>query len=155
MVESINYHHPEANVNVVAHSLGNRVVMEGIAAGDVRINSYLAVQGAVDLHEVSQGGRYQDVLNRNEVYNMGATHTPYDVALYSHQAFRESDAVGIHAERLAERRQIHLYDFGQHFDWNENHYNYHDVRIENGQAQGGDVMNTIRDFFGPDGRGFR
>ncbi|MCU0497659.1 MAG: WXG100 family type VII secretion target [Anaerolineae bacterium] len=155
MVESINYHHPEANVNVVAHSLGNRVVMEGIASGDLQINSYLAVQAAVDLHQVDQGGRYQDVLNPREVYNMGATYSPYDLALETHEVFRNSDAVGQHADRLADRREIRVYDFGQNPQWNENHYNYHDVTVENGQVQGGDVMNTIRDFFGPDGRGFR
>ncbi len=81
LLSAYNYAHPNSPVNVVAHSLGNGLTMNGIASHDVKINSFIAVQGAVDQEDIRPGGRLGDVLNVQEVGNLGVTYTPNDRAV--------------------------------------------------------------------------
>lgn len=149
LVKSFNQFHQESSINVIAHSLGNRVVMEGVQAYDVRIDNYLAVEAAVNKAEISAGGDFSDMLNENEVGRMGATHNRWDWPLKAHKVAGYGDALGSDA-RVLNGREVGSYeqfDLNKDDDWRSgNHYNYdNDVVFEK----------AVLEFFGRDGRGFQ
>ncbi|MFQ3535083.1 MAG: WXG100 family type VII secretion target [Aggregatilineales bacterium] len=79
--------HPESQVMVNAHSLGNRLTMEALASNpNARIDRYLAVQPAVNASEFRPGGRFHDIVNSPQVGNMAATFNTQDKALWAHWA---------------------------------------------------------------------
>ncbi|HRE46999.1 MAG TPA: WXG100 family type VII secretion target [Aggregatilineales bacterium] len=93
LLEQYNTFHPESSVNVVAHSLGNRMFMEGVATANVKVDNYLAVQAAVNNDFFEPGGRYNSSLG-TEIKRMGQTYTPNDQALNVHEFFGYGDATG-------------------------------------------------------------
>jgi hypothetical protein len=152
VLEQFDRFHPESSINVVAHSLGNRMVMEGVAAHDVRIDNYLAVQAAVDMKEISPDGRFEDVVETNEIRNMAATYTDGDKALIAHSFQPNRDeALGNYANEMHSREfgTYRTYDMGPHNDngfFELNHYSYNDPKVNE---------HVVLDFFGKDGKGFQ
>ncbi|GAB4551878.1 MAG: hypothetical protein OHK0023_19310 [Anaerolineae bacterium] len=98
-IESFRQFHPESQVNVIAHSLGNRFVLEGLASNpNARVDNYLGVQPAVDAQDFQAGrpgwfgtsiggqseGRFYDLVNGPQIGNMAATYNTQDRALWAH-----------------------------------------------------------------------
>ncbi|CAG1001588.1 MAG: WXG100 family type VII secretion target [Anaerolinea sp.] len=130
ILETFNEFYPESKVNVMAHSLGNRMFMEAVASSDVKVDRYLAIQGAVNRSEISTGGRYSDVLG-SEINSMTATYTSSDMAMYVHKGFGYgtglgNDAVGINRPNYT---AIDLDSKDKWFDIN--HYGLEDPRLFN------------------------
>lgn len=148
LVEEYNRRYPQSPVNVVAHSLGNRLVMEGIASSDAYINNYLAVQPAVDRDSVLLDGSYAAVLNPERVSRIGITHTPNDIALWMHlMTPGQGIALGNDPFTLSyQKAGSQLYPMEQFDSFLElNHYNY----------DASEVREIVKDFFGMDGKGFQ
>lgn len=136
-LEHFNNISPETSVNVMTHSLGTKMVMEGIAQNNVKIDNFLAVQGAVDLDEISDNGRYAGVLNPNEVGRFGATYTDEDKALAFHLGFRLDEALGQSADELEGNVKTYRLDDISHIT-GVNHYNYSDEIVHD---------QVVHDFF--------
>ena len=84
-LEQFRQFHPESQVNLIAHSLGNRMVMEGLASNpNARIDMYLGVQPAVNASEFNAGGRFHSIVNSPQIGNMAATFNTQDKALWAH-----------------------------------------------------------------------
>ncbi len=148
LLEEFNRRYPDTSRNVVAHSLGNRVVMEGIASSNVQIDNYLAVQAAVDRELLYPGGRYAAVLDQERVGRMGLTATAGDKALWMHYLTPNHNVALVNnpISLSQQRAGVQLYPMTQ-FDFNlqRNHYSY-DMPI---------IRNIAGDFFGVSGEGFR
>jgi len=142
LLEQFNRDHPESRVDVVAHSLGNRMFMESVRNNDVQVNRYLAVEAAVERNEISSGGRFKDVLDTNEIGHMGATYSHNDRALQAHEIAGYRPALGNDATKV-KGREITTYDMSKHDKkWTGlNHYNYNDAP----------VMKIQEGFFGKNG----
>ncbi|PJF21765.1 MAG: hypothetical protein CUN56_09385 [Phototrophicales bacterium] len=155
LIAAYNYTHPNSPVNVVAHSLGNGLVMEGIATNDVKINSYIAVQGAVDQAQIAPGGRYEDVLDTNEVGNLGVTYHQGDRAVGVARPLAGFDTgLGTHGGGENLQRPVgttSYYNLDDSIPWYKeiftlNHYSYNDEVVQN---------TAMIDMWGQDGSGLR
>jgi WXG100 family type VII secretion target len=129
-LETLATQHPEVSVNVMAHSLGNRVVGEAVNANNVQIDNYLAIQPATERSEYAPGGRYSDVMT-SEVTNMTATYTSGDLAMYAHRVAGYDPALGNNAATLprGNYEAVNLRSRDRWFDLN--HYGLDDPRIFN------------------------
>lgn len=155
LIEAYNYAHPNSSVNVIAHSLGNGLVMEGIATHDVKINSYIAVQGAVDQADIAPGRRFEDVLDTNEVGNLGVTYHENDRAVGVARPLAGFDTgLGTHGggENLQRPAgSTSYYNLDDSIPWYKevfamNHYSYNDEVVHN---------TAMNDIWGTDGSGLR
>ena len=152
IVETMNYFHPDSSVNVVAHSLGNRVVMEGVINdNNIRIDNYVAVQPAVTRDWLTEsGGRFNSVLTGGEVGNMSSTYTSHDVAVFSHRFVMGGMGLGNDATGIDGVQSYNMapYDsvgwFG--IPTGTNHYSYNDPIVMN---------EVLLQIFGEDGSGFQ
>lgn len=110
--------YPESQVNVIAHSLGNRMTLEALAANpNARVDNYLAVQAAVNAREFRPGlfgtdfgeGRFHDIVNGPQVGNMAATYNTQDKALWAHWiAGTRPNLPGVHPYHLLGDRDVAL-----------------------------------------------
>jgi hypothetical protein len=127
--------------------------MEAVRQSDVSVNSYLAVQAAVDQDEIRHGRLYEDVLDTNEIKRMAVTYTSEDKALLLHDLSGYDKALG--SEGKIEGRKINRYDidaynikknnkywFDEHYEGdNFHHYGYdHEA-----------VYRVEKEFFGKNG----
>ncbi len=136
--------HPESQVLVNAHSLGNRLTMEALASNpNARIDKYLAVQPAVNASEFNQGGRFHDIVNSPQVGNMAATFNTQDRALWAHwttgtrpaEGFWKNPlfgtdrdvALGASTDRYPGITRISLQTGALNLDIN--HYSWHDPQV--------------------------
>ncbi len=151
-LEQFRQFHPESQVNVVAHSLGNRFVLEGLAANpNARIDNYLAVQPAVNQSDFQRGergwfgtsigaipeGRFYDVVNGPQMGNMAATYNTQDRALWAHATTGTSarefwwtgtdTALGGTRNSYDGMQRISLQTSGWNFDMN--HHSYHSPEV--------------------------
>lgn len=152
MLNAMNRFQKESNVNVVAHSLGNKVVAEAVAlGGDAGIDNYVAVQPAVDKVAYDKdSGRYKDVLSKDEISNMAVVHNDQDRALAGHNVVRGQEALGNNADGF--QRPYVSYDLedlgftnNNIFSGESNHFSFGDEIV---------LENVVSDYFGEDGSGF-
>jgi hypothetical protein len=123
LLDHIGTADPAATVNLTAHSMGNDVVLQGLADAD-RLPSttdvdYLAVQPAVDA-DFDDEPRYEGALHRVDTLDM--TVNPHDSALGHYEAFYadgdpalgdETPAAGLRRLRAAgapDDTEVHAHD---------------------------------------------
>lgn len=143
-LEQFRQFHPESQVLVNAHSLGNRMVMEGLASNpNARIDRYLGVQPAVNASEFNAGGRFHDIVNSPQIGSMAATFNTQDRALWAHYitGTRPADgwlrndyigagrdvALGASTDRYPGITRISLQTGA--FNLDINHYSWHDPQV--------------------------
>lgn len=146
-LDKFQQYHPETPINVIAHSAGNVVVMEGMRNSDARLNSYFAVQPAVDRHELLSGGRYTSVLDPERVGRFGVTSRNNDQALWGHYVIGNAPgsgfepALGNDAGQVRSPNLIH-YDLDKSRGADDspyglNHHNFNDPAL----------ADEMRDFY--------
>jgi hypothetical protein len=147
LLVSYNYHHPNSAVNMVAHSLGNAPMMGAISQGDVKVNTYMAVQAAVDQDKLTPGGGFNDLLDTQEVGRLGVTYTSRDIAVQGRDLIGYNTGLGVGGgdERLARPAgTTEYYNMQEHNEWlSLNHYGYNDLASQS----------KMVDFWGADGAG--
>jgi len=140
--------HPDSKVDVIAHSLGNRFVLEGLASNpNARVDNYVAVEPAVnqgDFKRAESGwfgtsfgatpeGRFYSVVNGPQVGNMAATYNTQDRALWAHYVTGPGDygrdtALGGTSDSFDGMTRINFNTGWANFDMNHYSYNTPEVR---------------------------
>ncbi len=78
--------HSDSEINIIAHSLGNRVVMSAIGDGsDFKVNQYIAMEAAVGTDNDNIQSNYAGVVDSSAVKHLTITYTNADVPLNLHE----------------------------------------------------------------------
>jgi len=84
LLDTYHKEYPDSNINIIAHSLGNRMSMEALKKSHVTVDKFLSIEAAVGESQIAKGQDFQAMLDTTRVKQWDITYTPNDWALKGH-----------------------------------------------------------------------